>query len=186
MNVRSAGSWQDRMERYWLQFPLLLWLLAVWILLHGRISVQVLAGGVGISLLLLVVFRMPAVDYGVRLRPGAAAWFVLRFLADLVVASLRMVVQVCSRRPRCAVLAIPLRTRSDVLLTATAITVSAIPGTVVVEVGRSSWTLWVHALGAVDARGQEATRMSTLALEARITRAFGTRADLSRLQEEQE
>lgn len=181
MSAISAGARPGRLGRYVLQLPVLCWLVLVWVLLHGAVTVQVVVSGVVVAALILVVFRMPAMDYGLRLRPVAAAHFVVRFLFDLVVASLWMVVQTLGPRPSCSVLAVPLRTRSDVLLTATAITVSATPGSIVVEVDRATSTLWIHALGAVDHASIAAARDSTLALERRLARAFGTHADIDRV-----
>ena len=131
----------------------LLTLTVVWMLLFGELSLTMALGGVLVGTLIMLVFPLPTVSLGLRLHPVGLAVFLGHFIVDLVVSSARVVAQSFARRPpRSSILAIPLRTRSDLLLTITAICVSVIPGSVIVEVRSGTFTLFVHMLGTdVDA-----------------------------------
>jgi multicomponent Na+:H+ antiporter subunit E len=52
-----------------------------------------------------------------------------------------------------------------------------VPGTLVLDVRRETSTLFVHILGGADERAVAKARADVLALEGRVVRAFGTRAD---------
>lgn len=168
-----------------IQLPAVAGMLVVWVLLYGAASPAVLASGLAVSLLIVWVFPLPALDSGLRLRPWGFLVFLAYFAVDLVVSSARVVAAVFAvrRTVRSSVIAVPLRTESDLLLTATAITVSVIPGSVVVEVGYATRTLFVHVLDAQDRAAADAAHADVLRLEERITKAFGTRADIARLAE---
>ena len=75
----------------------------------------------------------------------------------------------------------PLRTRSDFVLSVTAIVISLVPGTLVLEIDRERSLLFLHVLAAGDAAGVEKARRSALAIEASVIRAIGSRADLERV-----
>ena len=68
----------------------------------------------------------------------------------------------------------PLHTESDVVLTATALMVSLVPGSLVVEVHRPSHTLYLHALLASAGRRTSSRCGRTVwGQERRILAAFG-------------
>ncbi|PSK98515.1 multisubunit sodium/proton antiporter MrpE subunit [Murinocardiopsis flavida] len=168
-----------------IQLPLVASLLVVWVLLYGELSPAVVASGLAVAVAIVWVFPLPAVDTGLRLRPYGLLVFAAHFAVDLVAASARVVRTAFAfgRTPRSSVIAVPLRTESDVLLTGTAITVSVIPGSVIVEVRYATSTLFVHALDVQDRDAADAARRDVLRVEERVTKAFGTRADIRRLEE---
>jgi multicomponent Na+:H+ antiporter subunit E len=74
-------------------------------------------------------------------------------------------------------------------MTMTAVALSLIPGSVVLEVEREQSLLYLHVLGSVKKNSgtprdeqivtaNEAVRTRVLGLERQIVRAFGSRADL--------
>jgi multicomponent Na+:H+ antiporter subunit E len=65
-----------------------------------------------------------------------------------------------------------------------AISLSATPGTLVLDVRHSDATLFLHVLGADDDAAVEKARRDVQALERRTVRAFGTRDDLRALAED--
>jgi len=181
--VAPERSWSNvRIGQRIVNLPTLLLLTVVWTMLFGSLSPTTVLGGLLVGLATMLVFPLPPVTWGVRLHPIGLAVFLGHFVVDLVVASARVVAQSFARRPpRSSVLAIPLRTRSDLLLTITAVCVSVIPGSVIVEVRSGTFTLFVHMLGT-DVDGIEEARRSVFALEERVVRAFGTRAEIERLE----
>ncbi|MEY9213925.1 Na+/H+ antiporter subunit E [Thermobifida halotolerans] len=182
--VPDRPPWNLRIGRRVVNLPMLALLTAVWVLLFGDLSPNTVAGGLLVGLVTMLVFPLPPVAWGARLRPAAFAVFLGRFAVDLVLATARVVAQTLAfgRPPRSSVIAVPLRTRSDLLFTLTAVCVSVIPGSVIVEVRSGTFTLFVHMLGA-DAEDTEEARRNVLALEERVVRAFGTRSEIERMAE---
>lgn len=161
--------------------PLVVWLAVIWTLLWGTVTPANLLTGLLVGLVVCLVFPLPPLDIGLRLHP----WGILRlgagFLLDLTWASLRVSAQIL--RPRSlpsAVIAVPLRSHSDLIMAATTVVVSAVPGSTVVEVRRSTATLFVHVLDAHDAASLERARRQVLKQERWLARAFGTAEDIAR------
>jgi multicomponent Na+:H+ antiporter subunit E len=77
-----------------------------------------------------------------------------------------------------SVLAVQLHTRSDIIMTLTAESISLIPGSLVVEVDRERSLLYVHALGTPDDAAAEKVRHTVLIVEERIVRAIGSEHDV--------
>jgi multicomponent Na+:H+ antiporter subunit E len=164
------------------------WLTVVWMLLWDRPSVANLLSGLVLSVALPLVFPLPPVGPQLRLRPAGLAVFVLRFAVDLLHSAGPLAWQAAGGRGRAelnSVIAVSLRTRSDMILTIMAISLSATPGTLVLDVRRSDATLFLHVLGASDDAAVARARRDVLALERRTVRALGTRGDLDALAEAQ-
>ncbi|MDL4815191.1 Na+/H+ antiporter subunit E [Actinomadura opuntiae] len=162
------------------------WLTVVWMLLWDKPSVANMLSGLVLSVVLQLVFPLPPVGHHLRLRPAGLAVFALRAAADLLHSAGPLAWQAAGGRGRArrnSVIAVPLRTRSDLILAIMAISLSATPGTLVLDVRRSDATLFLHVLGAADDAAVDRARRDVLALERRTVRAFGTRADLRALAE---
>lgn len=167
-------------RRRTLQWPVLLWLTVVWTLLWGDLSLFNVVSGLLIAILVCQVFPLPFLRMKVGLRPHWLAWLVLRFLWDVVVASIQVAVKTLQfgRQPRNAVIEIDLRTPSDFVLTVVAEMVSLVPGSLVVEARASTHTLFLHVLDVGDRAGAEAFRAQVFALERRVVLALGADTDL--------
>ncbi|MGR6317963.1 Na+/H+ antiporter subunit E [Micromonospora soli] len=162
------------------------WLVAIWLLLWGDLSWGNLFAGIVIGIAVLLFFPLPPVTFGGRIRPGALLVLAVTFVGDLVSASVH-VAAVAVRpgyRPRGAIIAVPLRVRTDLNLALTAEIISLVPGTLIVEVDRDQGLLYVHVL---DVRGPEdltGSRERILAVERRIVRAIGSAEEVRRLHTE--
>lgn len=156
------------------QWPMVLWLTLLWWALWGSWSLLSLVSGVLVAVVACVVFPLPPLRVSVRVRPIALVVLVAWFLIDVVRASLQ--VAATTLRPprdlRNAIVRVPLRTDSDLILTAVAEMVSLVPGSVVVEAHRPTHTLFLHALDVRDRADLEAVRSRVLAQEERIVAAF--------------
>ncbi|SDR77980.1 multisubunit sodium/proton antiporter, MrpE subunit [Nocardioides scoriae] len=174
--TRTTRRGRVRPVRYRaVQWPMVAWLSLVWWVLWGSYSLFSLLGGVVVSVAVCLVFPLPPLRMKVRVRPVALAVLVGRFLVDVVVASLQVArTTLFPPTPlHNALVAVQLRTESDIVLTAVAEMVSLVPGSVVVEAHRSSHTLFLHALDVRDQAGVERVRAQVWAQEARLVRAFG-------------
>jgi multicomponent Na+:H+ antiporter subunit E len=113
-------------------------------------------------------------------RPKAMLVFAGRFVVELVSASLhiaRIAVQP-GYRPRGAIIAVPLRVRTDLNLALTAEAVSLVPGTLILKVDREPGVLYLHVLDTHGPADLALARDRTLEVERRIIRAVGSADEL--------
>lgn len=168
------------------EVPLLVWLVVVWCALWQDFSPGNLLFGALIAVAVARMFYLPPVELSGRFNILHAIPFALMFLARVVAASFQVMYFAVVRGPRVskAVVAVPLRSHQDLLVTATGHVLSLIPGSLVVEVDRSSSTLYLHTLNVDDADGVAKVRREVRDIEARLIRIMGTREELQALQQE--
>jgi multicomponent Na+:H+ antiporter subunit E len=167
----------------WRQVPLLLWLVVLWLFLWDQVSVLSIVTGLVLALLVTRVFYLPPVELSGRVNPLGLVVFIGHFLFDLVRASFQVAwLAVDPRRvPTSSIVAVQLSTKSDLSLTLTALAVSLVPGSLVVEADRQDDILYLHVLDTETAADVEKARTSVLAVEDRIVRAIGSRDDVRRV-----
>ena len=165
------------------QLPLLLWLVLVWILLRGTWSWANLISGTVVAVVVTSLLPLPPVVGGVRVHGVRLLRLLGYFVVDLVVSAAQ--VAWLTLRPggisRSAILTIPLRTDSDLLLTIVAETVTLVPGSIVIDLDREEKTLILHVLNVDDESDVEKRRASVLAQEERVVRALGSDRDIAAL-----
>ncbi|MEV0007029.1 Na+/H+ antiporter subunit E [Streptomyces sp. NPDC051840] len=176
-SVEFAGR-----RRRVLDLPLIAWLTVIWVLLWSTLTWANVVTGVVVAVTVCLAFPLPQVDLGLRLHP----WGILRLagylLYDMYTSGVRVTRQIFAGRPhRPAVIGVPLRCRGDLMLAATAVTVSNVPGGAVVEVRRATATLFLHVLDADRPEELEAARHQVWKLEELTVRAFGTRDEIARV-----
>lgn len=161
------------------QLPLLVALVLLWMMLWGSIAVLTILTGTVVAVLVTRTLYLPPVALSGRFHLGWSLAFLARFAADLVAASFEVAWYAFRPRgvSRNAVIRVDLTTRSDLVLTATALAVSLVPGSVVLEVDRPNSVLYVHALGVDSPEGVERTRAHVLDYERRLLRAIGSREE---------
>ncbi|OWA18265.1 Na+/H+ antiporter subunit E [Streptomyces sp. CS227] len=165
-----------------LDLPLVVWLAVIWLLLWGTFSWANLVNGVVVGVLLCLAFPLPPADLGLRLHPWGILKLAVYLLWDMWISGVRVTKQIFVDYPhRAAVLAIPLRCRSELMLTATAVAVSNVPGGSVIELRRATATLFVHVLDADDPKALETARRSVWRTEELTVRAFGSREEIARV-----
>lgn len=151
-----------------------------WCLLWGGFSPSDVLGGIAAASLVVVLFPLPRVGRELTLRPVAFVVLVVRFLLDMLNSALEIAWYAVrpSGAPASSVVAVPLRSRSDLFLTATGMLCTLIPGSVVVEAQRSTGTLFLHSIGTDSEEKVEEVRRQALAQEERLLRALGRREEL--------
>lgn len=182
----STGERRLRRLRLWQQLPLLLGLVVLWMLLWGEITLLSAVTGAIVALVIVRLFYLPPVELSGRVNPFWLVVVILQFLADVVVSSVIVSGQAFSPRRLApsAIIEVPLRTRSDLVVTMTATVTSLVPGSLVVEIDRERSLLFVHVLAARDEAGVARARRAVLTMERAIVRAIGSREDLRRVREE--
>jgi multicomponent Na+:H+ antiporter subunit E len=165
------------------QFPLFFGLVLLWSLLWGKFSWLNLLTGAVFAALVSVVFYLPAVQLSGRINLWRCAWLFSKLIFDIVRASVDV-----SRlalgpgyRPSNAIIAVHLRTRSDLILTWTAVATSIVPGSIVVDINRVDSTLYLHVINVSETAQSDRFRARVLATERRIVMAFGSAEDVERV-----
>lgn len=147
-------------------------LLVVWLLLWGEPSVSNITSGVVVIALLLFLFDQGRRAHRHRLSPWGTTRLLARFLVDLVVSSVRVVLAVVApspRRRRAGVVAVPLTCDSPLVLKTVSDLLCLTPGTLTVEIDVNPTVLYVHVLGLDD---PELVRREVQTLEQRVLAAL--------------
>lgn len=152
------------------------WLVVLWILLWGDITLANLVGGILVAAVLLwLVPREKATSDTPILRPVAmvslAAWFVWALIDANVRVAIEALRPPSRSRIRPGVVAIPLPGCPAGIATAVANTITLTPGTMTLEVDDRVPTLYVHAL-QIDS--PDDVRADVYDIERRIVAAVGS------------
>ncbi|MFB9377170.1 Na+/H+ antiporter subunit E [Kineococcus gynurae] len=178
--LRPAIPWRERIS-----IPVLVWLVLLWQMLWGDLSVANTLSGLALGLLVMIVLPLPRVTFGIRFRPLRILALLGHFVVDLVAASAQVAWLAVrpGRQPRNAVVRIPLHSESDLFVAMTAELTSLVPGSLIIEIGTPSangqGSLYVHALGVDTPEGRQDVRRTVLTLERRIMRTFAEPAALA-------
>ncbi|WP_017542824.1 Na+/H+ antiporter subunit E [Nocardiopsis prasina] len=171
------------------QIPVALGMTVVWMLLFDGFqprteSLGIALLGFTVSVAIMMVFPLPPIVPGFRFWPVQGVRMFFYVLVKMAVASFQVTAQVFRPGPpvKSSVVSVRLRTDSDLMLVCTAITVSVIPGSVIVEVAQPEHVLYVHVLGAESEAEAEKAKEDILELEERIVRALGTRENIAELE----
>jgi multicomponent Na+:H+ antiporter subunit E len=158
-------------------------LVLLWAMLWGQFTILSLLTGVAIASIVTILFYLPAIQFSRRLNPVRAAYFFVRLLVDIVVASFQVAWLVLrpGGPPRNSIVAVHLRTRSDLITMWVAESLSLVPGSIVVDLDRGESILYLHVLDTDDDADVEAARAKVLATEERIVRGFGSAHDVELL-----
>ncbi|MFJ4961761.1 putative monovalent cation/H+ antiporter subunit E [Streptomyces sp. ADI96-02] len=167
-----------------LDLPLIAWLTVIWVMLWSTLTWANAVTGVLVAIAVCLAFPLPRVDLGLRLHPWGILCLAGYLLYDMYTSAVKVTRQIFSGLPHhAAVIGVPLRCRSDLMLAATAVAVSNVPGGSIIEVRRATATLFLHVLDADRPEELEAARRSVWRLEELTVRAFGTRDEIARVAE---
>lgn len=168
------------------ELPLLVWLVIVWGALWQDFSPGNLLFGAMLAVVVARLFYLPPVELSGRFSILRAIPFALQFLGKVVLASFQVLYLAVARGPKVtnAVVAVPLRSHSDLMVTATGHVISLIPGSLVVEVDRSTSTLYIHGLNVRNADDVLKLRKEVRDTEAGLIRVMGTKEELAALNQE--
>ncbi|MEF9874551.1 MULTISPECIES: Na+/H+ antiporter subunit E [unclassified Glutamicibacter] len=168
------------------EWPLLLLLLFVWGALWQDFSLGNMVFGVIIALLIVNLFPLPPVVLSGRIN----AWYCLKlfiwFLGQVFAASVHVawLALVRGKRTRSAVIAVPLRTDSDLIVMTVGHVLTLIPGSFVIDVDRSSSTLYLHYIDIESPADVEKARSGIRDIERRLIMAIGSRDEYEAIKSE--
>ncbi len=166
VRVRGGGGWR----------PYLLTmtgLVLIWMALWGSYSLIVILLGVAVSALILLLFPLPTMDFRFGLHPWRMVVLLATFLWDVVVASVQVGwLAIRPRLPQPEVTTVQLESDSDLLEALTALAVSLVPGSLIVDADSHDRTLTIHVLDA-ERRPMVDFADQVRAQERRIRQALG-------------
>jgi multicomponent Na+:H+ antiporter subunit E len=154
-------------------------LLAIWLLLWGEVSVANVGTGLVVAALLLVVFpRTPSTTRFV-VRPVPTLRFLVFFVREMVESVVLLSREVLSRRSRfhTGVVAVPVHGCPNSLLAAVANLIALTPGTMTVRIETDPQILYVHVLIFHDI---ETVRAKIEQLNRLVVLAFARKDDCAR------
>ena len=155
--------------------PLGLVLVGTWLLLQGEWSVANVAGGIGLAVVLLVLFPVSTTVLHHRVHPWSFAKFVVFVLYSLVMSSwsvIKVIVRPTPARLRSAVVRVRLEHESALTTTVVANAITLTPGTMTLTARLDPAEVNVHILSFDDA---DDFRASVLDLERRTVAALEPR-----------
>lgn len=169
-----------RASAIWRQLPFFIWLIALWMLLWGQFTVLAFLTGVAVAIFVTAQFRLPPVELSGRLNVWWSLVFFVEFVVSVVQGSLVVAWQVIDprRQPGAAIIAVPLVTDDDLIMTHVGVTCSLIPGSLVIDLDRDRRILYMHVLGARNDGHIEKHKRQVLRWEERLVRAVGSRRQL--------
>lgn len=176
-----------RRSRFLIELPLTLWMVLVWGALWQDFSPGNLVFGFILSLAVVATFKLPPVELSGRFNVWHAVLFALRFLWQVVKASIHVMGVAIVRGPavRNAVVGIRMRSHEDLMATALGHVLTLIPGSFVVEVDRTTSTLYLHVLDIDTDEDAEAFRQEVRDIEAALIRVMGNSEELAALRAEE-
>ncbi|MDQ7994141.1 MAG: Na+/H+ antiporter subunit E [Propionicimonas sp.] len=137
-----------------------IFLLAIWLLMWGELSVANVVGGVVVITALFVIF--PSGDHTLpkrRIHPIALAHLIAYFLGALVLANVSVARSILGRRSsiRSELLVMPLCTSDPGMLTLVTTMTALTPGSLILEVRNDPPVVRVHTFGHGDPAGVATT-----------------------------
>ncbi|RIJ69583.1 Na+/H+ antiporter subunit E [Nakamurella silvestris] len=158
------------------------WLMLVWFALWGAVSPMLALAGALATVLTLLIFPLPVVEFDFGLHPWRAFLLISRFLWDVVLASAQVgwLAVRPGPGPRGAITTVQLRSTSDLMQTLTSLAVSLVPGSLIIDADPENRTLVIHVLD-VGRGGLPAVHQQVLDQEERIVRALGGRQEIEAL-----
>ena len=159
--------------------PLAVVLVGTWLLLQGGWSAANVAGGIGLAIVLLVMFPVSGSVLRHRVHPWALAKFVVFVLYSLVMSSWAVIKVILHPTPaalRSAVVRVRLEHESSLTTTIVANAITLTPGTMTLTARLDPAEVNVHVLSFDDA---DEFRESVLDLERRTVAAFEPRFDIA-------
>ncbi|HCH46375.1 MAG TPA: Na+/H+ antiporter subunit E [Glutamicibacter sp.] len=158
------------------EWPLLLLLLFVWGALWQDFSLGNMIFGAVIALVIVNLFPLPPVVLSGRIN----LWYCLKlfiwFMGQVVVASFHVAKLAIAngKKTHSAIIAVPLRTGSDLIVMTVGHVLTLIPGSFVIDVDRSSSTLYLHYIDIESPADVEKARAAIRDIERRLIMAIGS------------
>ncbi|MDS2172937.1 Na+/H+ antiporter subunit E [Nesterenkonia sp. CL21] len=164
-----------------LELPLIGFLSFLWMGLWQDFSLGSLIIGAVLGTIIVRVFYLPPLRGSGRINLWWVLVFCLRFLVKMTAASFQVAWIAVVRGPkvRNSIISVQLRSHEDFIVTVTGHALALVPGSLVIDVDRTTATLYLHCLNVTDDHDAERIRQDALRTEALVIRSCGNRSDLA-------
>ncbi|MBC9944831.1 Na+/H+ antiporter subunit E [Leucobacter sp. cx-328] len=172
-------EWRIRLH----EIPLIVGLVILWMMLWREISLLSAVSGLVVAFVAMRVFYLPPVDLAGRFNLWWAIRYLAHFFSQLAIASWNVAWLSVKPgpAPKTSIIEVPLRTRSDFILTMVGLTISLIPGSLVVEVDRYRSTLYLHAIDTPTGVEVAAMRAEVARIERLLILAAGSKEEMGKV-----
>ncbi|GAA1404864.1 putative cation antiporter subunit [Glutamicibacter uratoxydans] len=168
------------------EWPLLLLLVFVWAAMWQDFSAGNLLFGAIIALFVVTLFPLPPVVLSGRINIWYCIKLFIWFLGQVIAASVHVAWLAIARgkNTHSAVIAVPLRTNSDLIVMTVGHVLTLIPGSFVLDVDRSSSTLYLHYIDIENVQQMEKAREGIRQIERRLIMAIGSHDEYEAIKSE--
>lgn len=163
------------------ELPLIAFLGFFWMALWQDFTLGTLIIGLVYATIIVRVFYLPPLRGSGRLNPLWGLVFTGRFLMKMIAASFQVswIAIVVGPRVRNSIISVQLRSHDDLIVTLTGHALALVPGSLVLDVDRTTATLYLHTLDVASDEDAEKIRQDALKTEALIILACGNRSDVA-------
>ena len=181
MTIPDERGGRTLARRMRARLPSVVWLTVVWVLLWGTFTPASVVGGVLVALLVTALFRLPLSRERLPVRPVRLLGLIGYLAYDLVVSGAEVSWQALRYGPdaRAAIIAVPLLSTSDRVVTVMANALALTPGSMALQIDPDHNVWYVYSLGSRDHEGVQRARRRTLDMQRRVLNALGTPAELA-------
>lgn len=164
-----------------IELPLIAFLGFLWMALWQQFDLGTLIIGLVYGAVIVRVFYLPPLRGTGRINLLWGLIFTVRFLGKMVLASFQVSWIAVRRGPTVhnRIISVQLRSHDDLLVTLVGHSLALVPGSLVLDVDRTTATLYLHCLGITDDHGAENIRQDALRTEALLIRTCGNLSDLA-------
>ena len=164
-----------------LELPLIAFLGFFWMAVWQSFDLGTFILGMIYGGIIVRVFYLPPLRRSGRVNIFWVLVQTLRFLGKMLIASFQVSWLALAKGPkiRNSIIGIQLRSHDDLLITLTGHFLALVPGSVVVDVDRTTATLYLHVINIYDDAGSHRIRRDALRTESIFIRALGSRSDLA-------
>ncbi|MGO1548976.1 MAG: Na+/H+ antiporter subunit E [Nesterenkonia sp.] len=164
-----------------LELPLILFLGFFWMVVWQSFEVGTFILGVVYGAIVVRVFYLPPLRRSGRINPFWGLVQMTRFLGKMFIASFQVswLAVVKGPRIRNSIIGIQLRSHDDLITTLTGHFLALVPGSLVVDVDRTTGSLYLHVINITDDAAAEAIRNDALRTEKLFIRTLGNPSDLA-------
>ncbi|OSM42759.1 Na+/H+ antiporter subunit E [Nesterenkonia sp. PF2B19] len=164
-----------------LELPLIAFLSFLWMAMWQDFTLGTLIVGAVLGTAVVRLFYLPPLRGSGRINIWWVLVFTVRFLAKMVAASFQVAWIAVVRGPkvRNSIISVQLRSHDDFIVTVTGHALALVPGSLVIDVDRTTATLYLHCLNVTDDHDAERIRQDALRTEALVLRSCGNRSDLA-------
>lgn len=152
----------------------LCWLILVWMLLWGTVSVANIVSGLAIALMITLLLPLPAVPVEGRVHPLSLLLLLVVVAYELVASSLQVVWLAIrpGSPPRSAVLRAHLDIKSDLVLALAVNILTLTPGSIVLEIDQVRRMIYVHVIDVGSEKAVSRFYRQVSRIERLLVRTF--------------